>query len=438
MGLECVALALSLVGWDTGAAPDGSELAARLGSARYAEREAAAAALERLGREALPALRRARSARDPEVRSRAAGLLERIESGLMVRPALVRLAWRDRPLTEAVDDLARQSGVPLALAVENAGEWAKRRLTVEERAPLPFWQALDRLCREAQVHYVVGPQPPTDGREPGFGIGLAEGLAPAVTSDSGPFRVELVGLHYQRDRQLRPLPGVGQPPAAEEFHAQLQVQAEPRLVVAQAGSLRLIEAVDDAGQSLIPPEVASPELDVAEFAELSPGPCLQLTVPLKYPVRPGKTIRRLRGTLPVVVAARRGDPMVIPLADARGRTFRGDGAAITVEAVRTAPNEPQATIELVLRPGTHDGPTRPGGLAPLASAFLDRQLEVCDGQGRLLPSFPQETEARADEVRMVLVLAPGDGATAPAQIRFFGLTRARAEVAFDFAEVPMP
>jgi len=54
---------LGLLGQVPGGQADPSSLAAQLGSGRYAEREAASDALERLGRSALPALRAARDSR---------------------------------------------------------------------------------------------------------------------------------------------------------------------------------------------------------------------------------------------------------------------------------------------------------------------------------------------------------------------------------------
>src|SRR4051812_47892529 len=107
--LLAVAMGLGPTTPAPGLGPDA--LIARLGSPRYADREAATAALRRLGPAALPALRSARSARDAEVRARAAALLERVESELMVRPTLVRLDYRDRPLAEVVKDLGRQTGI---------------------------------------------------------------------------------------------------------------------------------------------------------------------------------------------------------------------------------------------------------------------------------------------------------------------------------------
>src|SRR5262249_39083225 len=184
--------------------------------------------------------------------------------------------------------VAGQPALPLGLAPDGVQEWPKRLVTLRSSESVPFWQALDRLCEAAKIHYTLGPQVGPGSREASFGIAFADGLAPGVTSDTGPFRVEFLSLHYQRDRELRPFPGLAAAPASEQFRVQMQVQAEPRLMIGQAGNLRLIEAIDDAGQSLLLPSPPQGAAEVEDLVEFSPGPFLQLTVPLKYPARPGR------------------------------------------------------------------------------------------------------------------------------------------------------
>jgi hypothetical protein len=95
------------------------------------------------------------------------------------------------------------------------------------------------------------------------------------------------------------------------------------------------------------------------------------------------------------------------------------------------------TIDLILRPGSDDG-AGPFDADATAPAFLEHQFEVSDARGRHYLLFPQERSIQAGEVRITLILSPGDGATAPAQLRYYSLTRARAEVPFTFNDVRMP
>ncbi|MBX6313661.1 MAG: hypothetical protein IRY99_12195 [Isosphaeraceae bacterium] len=428
--------------------PEAAALVARLGSARWADREAAAVALERLGRAALPALRAARQAKDPEVQTRAAALLERIESGLMVKPTLVRLDYRDRPLTEVIRDLSEQSGMALVLDADSSPRLAARRLTLEEAEPLPFWEALDRLCQAGGLRHDLGTHELPGGRGMVLGVGLTE--APALplqqgpTCDRGPFRIKLVRVRYERDRLLDLGPGdPADAASAEQFQVQMMILAEPRLMIGQYGHLRLTEAVDDRGNSLLPalpPLLGAQGDEDTPLIEFSPGATLQMPILLRYPKEPGQTIRRLCGTVPVAVASRKADPLVIPLLGAAGKTFRQGDLALTIHAVRAEANEPQVTVELSVRTGTDDGEraSRPLHSIPLVPEFLEQQIEVVDAHNRPYVTFPQETAIQAGALRITLMLAPGDGATAPAQLRYYGLTRAMTEVAFEFADIPMP
>ena len=419
-----------------GGAP--STLVAKLGSGRFAEREAAARGLERLGAEAIPPLRAARDARDPEVRTRAAILLDRIEKRLLVRPTLVAIDADDRPLADVAREIGARTGMtPVLDADGNVG--VGRRVTIHRESPIPYWSAIDLICAAGNLRATQGL-----GGQGGASILLyspGENPAPpAPTSDSGPFRVKLVKLDYHRERLLEAPPGMpGPAETRHHFSAQLQVLAEPRLLVSQSGPVRVSEAIDDQGRSLWPAVrgLQADEIDMDGIEGGVGGP-LSLTIPLRYPEPAGRAIRRLTGTIPVTVAARKSDPLVIPLSGAAGRTFLSPDASVTVVAVRSDPNEPQSTIELTIRPRGPEGTVGDLGarrLMPGGSEFFDKQVEVLDAIGRPFLHFPQDAGPVGEAFRVVLVLAPVDGAVKPATLRFYGLVRAPAEVNFDFADV---
>jgi hypothetical protein len=282
----------------------------------------------------------------------------------------------------------------------------------------------------------------TGASELAAGVALTDNggrTRPGFVSDHGPFRVRLQRLHYERDLDFDPPDNQGGAAAAtEQFQAQIQIMAEPRLLVGLAGALRMTEAVDDLSQSLLPTiETLESGVEIKDFIEFSPGPMVQLPVALSYPDRPGRLIRRMRGVVPLVVAARQPDPLIVPLVGSLGKTFRQGNLALTVESIRTDPNDPQVTIDLILRPGSDDG-AGPFDADATAPAFLEHQFEVSDARGRHYLLFPQERSIQAGEVRITLILSPGDGATAPAQLRYYSLTRARTEVPFTFNDVLMP
>jgi hypothetical protein len=131
-----------------------ADLVARLGSHQYAEREADAEALRRLGPAALPALRDARSSADLEIKTRALALRDEIVSTEILHPAPIKLDFQDRPRVEVIEVIGRQAGLVIEPGDEqplqstlNRRVWPDRRITLEAAEPLPFWDAIDRLCQ---------------------------------------------------------------------------------------------------------------------------------------------------------------------------------------------------------------------------------------------------------------------------------------------------
>src|SRR5205807_5445707 len=123
----------------------------------------------------------------------------------------------------------------------------------------------------------------------------------------------------------------------------------------QDGPVKLWEAVDDKEQSLLPP-AGSQAPNHSSYMVYNQGQMLfQLQSYLHYPAQPGKTIKRLRGMVPLSVAARKADPLTIPLADAAGKTFRQGEVSVTVHSVKAGPQQPATTIELTVRSGGSGG-----------------------------------------------------------------------------------
>src|SRR5438128_1538483 len=97
LGIAAVALGMAV---DS----DPIMLVNQLGSLRPSEREAAATALEVLGSKALPALRAGREGQNPEVQERVTVLIRKIEGNQLIRPTMVTLDFRDRPMSEILHE----------------------------------------------------------------------------------------------------------------------------------------------------------------------------------------------------------------------------------------------------------------------------------------------------------------------------------------------
>jgi hypothetical protein len=444
--------------------PDPSALVAQLGSRRYAEREAAAQVLERLGGPALPALRLARSSRDLEIRTRASALVVRIEGALLTQPTLITLDFQDRPLAEVLRAIGEQAGVKLRPVNENDPILATRRITLREPRPLPFWNAIDRLCEAGHLHCnPMGAQTHPITREVQLTLFPLHGISArsaTPTWDTGPFRTSLVNLHYQRDvlfdqgamiptnpgflPQVRaiapPNPDAAAGPAInEQFSAQVQITAEPRLALTQNGPIRVLEAIDERGQSLLFPTHDGPFTQrFSGYFGMSNGSTLSLQVPLSHPSQPSRMIKRLRGSLSVTVSTRKPDPLVISLGNAAGKTFQNEDVTLGVQDIRNNPNTRQMSIDLSIRtnsPATAPL-TAPGELNFPRPDTHQQQIEIVDAQGRALPWYNAGYDGEG--TRLSLTLVPQQDQATPTEIRYYSLSRAATDVHFEFADVPMP
>ncbi len=440
----------------------------RLGASRYSEREDATKALEAAGRVALPALRESRKSADPEVRERVSLLIDKIEADWLVHPTMIRLDYRDRPLSEVVASLSDQTGISLQLVPENPALWESRKVTLESPIPLPFWVALDRLCQAAQIRHGLEAGGPIDLRTSSLQLYAGDPTTDAPLSDSGPFRSIVTRIHHetsrlfgqagrrgmlgggaviigQRGQEIEAATGNGPGQRSEQFYVQIQVMSEPRMAISQGGVVKLEECIDDKGQSLVPPQASPSTTRSSGYYGMNAMTSLQTQVALVYPDQPGRTIKRLRGSMPVILAARKDEPLVIMLDQAKGKTFQSDEVAITIHDVGEGPNnQPGISIDLTLRPLVADA-AGPAGMAIGQVSVLQaqqapqRQMDILDAQGRPYRQwYPSSSRVSQEEARMTLTLMPTENLGPPAQILFYSMTRATAEVNFDFRDVVMP
>ena len=396
---------------------------AGLGAPRYAERERAAAALAEIGTPALPALgKAARGDRDPEVRARAAALIGTIERRRLTRPTTLTLDLRDRPLPEAVEALAARSGFAVAVDSAAAPAWRSRKVSLHAAEPIPFWQALDRLCQAGGLRQAGG----TGGRR-GEPIRLVPEPAPAVpTAYPGPFRARLIGLR-------RPAMGAG----GGLLYARLELAGEPGLFPGPAGPLRITAAVDDLGQSMLAPRSADGFQPAPGAPRGDDAPAVQYLVPLRMPARPGRRLERLRGVAVLSVSARRPDSMVaIPLEDSTGKVFAVGDAAVRIDQVLPAPGGVGLKVSLSITRGA-------AILEPIPLPMDPRdpnrgRIEVVDARGRACAWGPIRHRFLFGEEVIELRLAPGPGGSPPTEFRIFDLIEDVAEVPFEFTRVPLP
>ncbi len=485
MGALLLTIAVLLVPADD---HDPSALIRRLGSERFAERVEAAKALEKLGSAALPALRAAKGSEDPRVRVRVEALLKTLDRGAdldrLTHPTLIKLDFRDRPLLEVVDELNARHKLGLALQfgplpdrgsmvfggpspVQKAKEDAvrSRRITLEAPEALPFWEAVDRLCEAGQLQHDLHPQAR-------FGLNsgrflLFSGMGGTrLASDSGPIRVEVVGLHSTFESHF-----VGTPRGSwgdRDLNIRMVAIAEPALAVRMTGPPSFVEAVDDRGRSLLPPEPPKPQPNdpgqaLHQQPTLNGSTGFDFSATLRLPDQEGRSIRRLRGSVPVVVVGYASDPIALPLEGGAGKSARNDDVTVSILEVSRDDNT-GVTVEVEVVSNRSDGRENvswnhpgPPDFVTFRNYQLMYRLELLDANARELALSYSQGRGRDHmtmqrRIRLTPTILyedqPLDAAgrfqprkaikPVPVELRYHGFIQTMTEIPFDFRDIPLP
>jgi hypothetical protein len=463
---------------------DAVTLIGRLGSESFDDRVAAYKGLERLGGAALPALRAAADTSDMRVRSRVLALIEsigrQVEAERFAQPTIIRLDIRTRPLGEVVDALNDRYDLGLSLrlgpeperglmVVDPGGpdrlkELRAREIRTRAARPLPYWEAIDRLCEAGSLRYGVSLRQFGTGR--GSLVLMADRTGRGPVSDSGPFRVQITWAHpvFNRDFPIDFVPRRrgAKPPGAGDLTVPLAVLPEPGLMLRRNGPVSITEATDDRGRSLAPRAPAEPDPGPANRSRQATyeGDAIQVNAVLAAPDPPATAIRRLRGKVSVIAVARGSDPIVIPLKGegVRGRPYSTRDLTLVVDEVSLAPGAP-AWVKVTVRDKSgdratfarHDPPGPP--FAGYNRGGVLEHLQLHDADGRRLnhqlgmQMRGADTEGFFDRFQFIVSSRSEDGpgvgpgtskAPIPSELRYYPFVQTVMEIPFDFRDVPMP
>ena len=326
------------------------------------------------------------------------------EAGKRLRePSLVALDFRERTVAEVVRTIENRSGKRVAAfgAMTKGAfpggdpadlDWRDRKVTLESPAPVPFWEAIDRLAVASRLAYRIADFEVTTGV-----VFEGEGDPPSPACYAGPFRIGLRAIHeyheniFLRGPWVKFYPsGLAFPADATELaeapvdggplHVELEVAAEPGLVCRRDGPLRDVKVLDDAGRPIQGFRKEDERQTVLAFASIDGEIAPIVRVPLQRAKgnRTSKSIKTIRGVIPVEIGALQREPaIVIPLGAAEGKTFRGGGAVFTVETDRTEADG-RRKLAISCRLTTEDDPAvREARLANLRTY----QLRILDDHG---------------------------------------------------------
>lgn len=139
------------------------DLIERLGSQKYVERDRATRELIRIGKDALPLLRKETSSSDMEVRQRVDTIINTVEARMrndsLIRPTRLALKYDKQPLDSVLADVNKKTGLKLMLDPKSNKD-PKQQISINT-GEVPFWEAVDKLLESAGLdENVAGPPAP--------------------------------------------------------------------------------------------------------------------------------------------------------------------------------------------------------------------------------------------------------------------------------------
>ena len=266
----------------------------QLGADEDADRRVAAQQLVDLGATVVDALRAAADHdADLDVRTGSAAVLAQIRDRDANGPTLITLHVQGGDVPAVLKQIGDQAHADISDVIPNFGGAARSALTLDADRK-PYWDVLADVCGQLNVcpQLSDAPNHATVRLFPTNRNWMTHGPHQVV----GPFWVGVAGLDRQSWVDLS-----GPPLSYDTFMARLIVFPEPKLVVTQVSPLTVREAVDDAGNSLVPTAVGPAGRLAARSAARMPARTVEAR--LRYPAgHPGHRIVTLAGDLTVTLA----------------------------------------------------------------------------------------------------------------------------------------
>ncbi len=410
------------------AAPTVERLIEQLGSPDFKLRETAGKALAARGADALPALKKATGHPDPEVRQRLANLIAETERAVLLAPKRVTLHLDGVPLRDAVAELARESGYRIEIQ-GGGGVQPAIHLMVEN---VPFWEAFDKLCAQGglvlQQHY-----------DASMGLVLYNQNAVVPFVDyRGPFRLSAAGFSYNRSVNFATLPraGLGTSQRSEQLSFSFNVVAEPRLPLLGLGAPKVTFAVDELDQSMVPSPLGRVgyESHYGGYYGYRTS-VLQTQVQLAGTGGTARTVKLLRGTVPVtLLAEQRPEIVVEDVLKVKNKKFEGKDVALDIEEVKEAPGK---TVQVMLT-ARRGGKDNQNDYTWMNS--LQQRVELADAKGNKYQSHGFNwNNGTPTSVQGTFIFGdPSGKAGKPTKLTYYGWVTVQHQVEFEFRDLPLP
>lgn len=431
-------LVLSLLGMPSGAWADSAPPAVltveqwieQLGDRDFAARERAARAIEALGADALPALRKARTHTDQEIRKRAEHWIPQLERAVLVAPTRVSLHIQSKSVREAFAALAKSTGYKIDLMQDPARDRELRSFDFEK---LTFWEAFDRLCDASGA-----------GLQPNYGddtlrLYYQDRFAPFVYRH-GAFRVTGQSLDYGRSIQFGSLPRTptgGDARSTEFLRFGLAISAEPRLPLLSAGEPSIVEAHDDLKQPMLPPMRPNGVLprQVSHYYGGYRTNTMNAQVNLGTAARGAKQIKLLRGTIPLTLIAEQKDLVVTEeILKSKGKKTKVGSMTFEIQDVKEKPNK-QYEVKMLI---VNDAPAAGNDFSWYNSLY--HRTQVRDEKGTRYNIVGSSMSINNNtSAQVTYTFNPNSAASGPpTRLIYQEWTTIQYDVPFEFRDMPLP
>jgi hypothetical protein len=401
-----------------------SKLIEQLGDANFRNREAATQAIEARGEKVLPELRVAAGASpSAEARRRLQSLVGQMERAAALEPKYVTLKCKDKPVGELLTEISKQTGY----LFQNQGVGNNGTALTYDLGRLPFWQAMDRICDDAHLnmyHNDVN----------GMYFQHQDAISPHVAY-SGPFKVTANSMHYGKTIMLGQLPRIPVPNQNrnESLQFSFNVLSEPKLPIMGMTVARVLEAIDEAGNSMaMPNEPHNAYYYNGRYKTFNQ----QLAVQLAWPNKGSKCIKRIRMSIPLsVLASQKPDIVVDDILKVKDKKFTGNSVEMQILEVKGA--NQQILVKMKVRNRAADAAQDYNW-----TNSLHQQLELHDAKGNKYTShgYQELTSNNVGNVEGTLMFGNNGGAAVgpPVKLIYMQWVLMQHQIDVEFKDVPLP
>ncbi len=403
-------------------APDLQPLLRALSADDWLTREQAQSRLEQLDPTARPLLLGImRQTTNHDIRARLEAALRTIDDNSRISPTLVTLSLKNVTARQAFSELAKQANIRIDVSDLEREDQPRFSIDLPQQS---FWQALRQLCVKTAL------QPEIRGQPPQIVIdSLATRWSCRPASAHGSFLV--VADRIERDYKV----DLARPDELQHrFILQLTAYSDPKLLILKnARDTRLEEAIDERGNSLLPPQEQE---YVPESSDYRARWEWRLSARLHHPDGAGQRIARLRGSAQFLVRTQFQTWELSQIMTVQNATRTIAGSRLTIEGL--ARGDEGYTLR-IRGQGALCGLMSPG----LADQFeaIRRSIRLLDNHGRAFAVDFAGGSGREDwSYLFTFKPTPAQDATAePAKLIWDVPTEAKIlTVPFEFTNLPLP